>query len=819
MNTINFSELPPTLSRDEVRDLFMKHTQEQLAENRRLSDALATAENALATAENARATAEKERATAEKERATAEKERDHAVSALNTAKEELRKAVELINHVIDAYAAESVHTEYYTHQQPLERFGWFIAYCERLIINNAKLRQYLFGNSQGASQKDLTTGGRQPDTGSESADDAGDDTQSSGTPEGAAASSPDDAPPEPENPEDDLTWHDDHGNPRRRKQNIKCLGRATMAKLNPLLKLSGAVTSLDKTVQHICGKPDNRPPRPPKSRSGGRRVNSSHLPRTTCAEEIERLTKKRLGMSLEELMHNWSCPNCGKLSYAVILPQVRSLLTNLSSLGILGGSENDGYFLQKTTEHMVECSHCGYTEPAPQSDPALLPGHSITLSATLYCAIRHASGIPLYTQEQLGLSAAKLGNSTMDNSRLLLSSMLMPLYKKISDYINNAPAVGADETTYTTYTDKRRKSYICSKSTQPGIWPPAVYFYPPGSRSMVSEIAQALQCAVLVSDGYEGYQKFSGRHQLCCAHLAVKISEIFANKSSRHIEGLFRRAGELKSYSDLHLENRVDAMILMAVIYEKLSTVFAWETQAAIEAGPGAGGKEAGVRLVERRAAIRREHTTPLWDDIDHLFQLLKPYYARLAGGSEGDPEHPPRYDSTASKSPAGKEIATVVVYYLNGGARWRTHLSEPLTAVDDCHEEQLMKCISKTRKNSQVIHSARGGQALSVMLTCMHTARQCGITAVATYLFEVASWVRMTGIRQISLAAFRNRQELELGNQNARITKRNYNQREVYEQVTLPDQLLPWKWAQSHPDCVGHSPDAAAPPAAPATT
>ena len=95
-------------------------------------------------------------------------------------------------------------------------------------------------------------------------------------------------------------------------------------------------------------------------------------------------------------------------------------------------------------------------------------------------------------------------------------------------------------------------------------------------------------------------------------------------------------------------------------------------------------------------------------------------------------PQHPLRYDTAPAKGFASMEIASVVLYFLKGGIHFAPSFC-PLKS------SPLLRWMTATQRNrwsaSEICKKPghqfwlvppgtdSGGQALSVMLTCMHTA------------------------------------------------------------------------------------------------
>lgn len=690
-----------------------------------------------------------------------------------------------LESIMETFAPEALYTEFSGIQSTPDRIMWFINYCKRLLIENQKIKKYLFGsgsrhpkNPDQAGETDQNheaegQGGTEDRGGAGNQNDVG--SQSGDNIKGKAT--------DLQRKVQELLAGGIHD--RAKKKALIALG----ARLVAIANSKDPETELATLIGGRRGDDEELNKNKDRRKSPGKQKNKSQMPSRKWSD-IERIFGVRLPKSIKETLEGWICPVCHTVGEYTLSKMVTEMLDSFCAMGLITTDDQGCYRLQ-AERYEVTCNHCGYSEPAPDENPPMLPGWKLSLTVGTAAMFFYGSGMPVTAFERGFLYEAKLGNDTVLNTLRCMTAFLMPLYNYAGDLIGHSVAVSADETSVNTSVDGvTKRQYICAKSTQPGMWPQAVYFYAPNSRATTNEVIESIKgCRVLTSDHYDTYNKFEAAHQLCLAHLSVKIWEVFEVRSKNgfmHIAENIEKLGDSpEGLKELDLTVEENALLALLAIYWKLACVFSFETAAAAGLGPRDGDK-----LFANRAKLRAQRSGALMNDVDALFGKLLPHYAEENGK---DKQGVPQYKAKDKNNP----LCAPVVYWANAHGKFMTFLREPMATADNMALEQHMKFIARIRDASQTLHSEAGGQTLAVIETCMHTARLNGVHNVPRYLFEVAKYTRQQGLREISMAWFQEKSQKLLKDPDAQICKRNFNQPKIYSGVKLPEHLYPHVWAE----------------------
>ncbi len=684
-------------------------------------------------------------------------------------------AGQALTRVMENYAPEEIYTQYSGMTDVGNRLVWFINYCQQILLQDKKLKKFLFGHGSTAPKKAETTTAESGDPATAQSG------KSSSTGNNSKTSA---AQPAGKDAINELLAKS--GNDDASKKLVLALASNMIDALDNVKVQTELVEALRGRSEDSSELQKSSAAKP----SRGKQKHKGTLRHIKERSELEKLFNRRLSKSQTEILQEWICPQCGAVGDCSLHKMTRAMLDSFAAAGLIKLDDNGCFII--TEEHSdVVCKQCGYSEPAQDPNPPVLPGHRISLALAVQVALYFGSGFPINAFENSFLSGSGLGHSTLLDAVHDLASLLYPLYKWTGEMIDEAPAVGADETTIRTYINGvLKRSYMCAKITQPGVWPAGVFFYPPDSRSKTSEVTAGLEGGVLSSDALRNYTKTEGIHQMCLAHLAVRVWEAFEVRNTRGMAKLVERVKNLTPEELILLDLSKDdnALLALTMIYYKLACVFAFESKAAESLGPQDGDK-----LYASRQELRSRYSAPIMKDIEYIFTRLRPYYAVQSGTDKKTGL--PVYQCVDQNNP----ICSPVVYWANSHGAFLSFLGEPMTSADNLSCERLMRVVSRIRDASQTLHSDEGGEALAVFVSCMHTASLCGVTSVATYLFEVASYVQQQGAREISLLWFNDRAEALKADPDAVIKKRNYNQPEVYRNIKLPEHLQPHVWAAAH--------------------
>ena len=131
----------------------------------------------------------------------------------------------------------------------------------------------------------------------------------------------------------------------------------------------------------------------------------------------------------------------------------------------------------------------------------------------------------------------------------------------------------------------------------------------------------------------------------------------------------------------------------------------------------------------------------------------------------------------------------------LNHWELFCTFLTEPQADIDNLSLERLNKGVAKIRGHGIFVRSGETGEAVSTLLTVLHTAALNGISNLHRYAYDAAVYCRRQAVTKAHLARFAQEQtEGQL-----RAGRLNYADPALYADIELPEELLPWNYVRAH--------------------
>ena len=140
-------------------------------------------------------------------------------------------------------------------------------------------------------------------------------------------------------------------------------------------------------------------------------------------------------------------------------------------------------------------------------------------------------------------------------------------------------------------------------------------------------------------------------------------------------------------------------------------------------------------------------------------------------------------------------KIGEACACMLNHWELFCTFLTEPQADIDNLSLERLNKGVAKIRGHGIFVRSGETGEAVSTLLTVLHTAALNGISNLHRYAYDAAVYCRRQAVTKAHLARFAQEQtEGQL-----RAGRLNYADPALYADIELPEELLPWNYARAH--------------------
>ena len=521
---------------------------------------------------------------------------------------------------------------------------------------------------------------------------------------------------------------------------------------------------------------EHKTPCPP-ARSG--KSNGKQKSKASNLNTVEDKSAK----SVEEILKDRICPNCGSTNIEVINKDASEILDSLAATGFV--DKNNGVYKIVTTVVKAECKTCGFIDTIYTGALPLLPGRSISMNVITLMALMMSMGFAVNSFKKAFVKGMQLGNSTLYSSLITFSYLLIPLEKAITQELCKCNTLQFDETKFTHVIKGKGATteYVpIACSSLPDA--PLILFGPSGSRSKTKDfIQQFIGCdsalSGITTDAFATYGTFAQdnniRHQSCLGHLMTKIRrsiELYYNTAACKaidIDSVFENI-EKNGY-DLQDENQ--AMLVLHIIYGKLKQVFDVEKCAYNEY---IQTKDQGSDYSSIRQRYRNTYSKELMQDVNTLFTSLATVYAV---------KKKKRYEKAQRIS----NVSTPVVYFMNNAQEFNAFIEHGMLDTTSMEAEHCAKSVAAARNAKLFIHSHDSGVAISRILSCVHTINRCGISDPIKFLQNVASYVMIQGVTKARVAAF-NARELK---SSPKSNRDDYNKPELYADIELPAHLIPW--------------------------
>lgn len=678
-------------------------------------------------------------------------------------------------------ASLSIQKKYNSLKSFAEQVDFIFELLTRIVINNKDVLRFMFGSKKGShSSKNKNKKNNNS-------------SNNSNKPQGEQPSASDTAEDKIKDGEKELS----------KLERVFRNARKGTAGASPDNKLARAMggSSSDTTYSDQL-KPDTARPSPGKqgdTRSNLPQHHADDPAISSAAPHTRQAVKQKQKKEKSETI--WICPNCSGPTPEA-LRRFKKLLDSLAASGLLS-VENGAYVLKSAVDEHT-CPNCGFSFEEPSDNPPAVKGSSIALRSAVVMALFTAYGMPLNASRNLLFPNAGLGSSTMDETVLHMTmTSLMPMAEVLNNTIDHSPLTHADETYITQVLGSEiRKRWLLVKGTGTNSPTPCVYYSGPADRTKesIENFLRNNRSPFLVTDAYQTYHGLSDRkgqiQQNCLAHLQTKCRRVTDNMNPKFVAGIesdefqhefFARAAAGTADLSLH----ANAVLLLQLICSKLSCVFDNEEVARLRADGDYSG------LLEARAEIRSCSSRGLMDDIDTCFKALAEHYCRkLPGG---------KYE----KSKTCSQVADAVTYYMNSRAGFRAFLDHPEIDVDNNSLEHCNRTAAKYRNNSQVMRSEEKSRDVPVIMTLVRSALLNGISNIACWLYDVASWYQYHGTINIDLRRFNEFRKLQAEHpdgidpktgqplQRRRVTYHDPEFYADYLKVPCPKWLLPWNWVR----------------------
>lgn len=334
------------------------------------------------------------------------------------------------------------------------------------------------------------------------------------------------------------------------------------------------------------------------------------------------------------------------------------------------------YLVIRQKRHKYGCGKCHgdvQTAPAP---PRIKEGGSYSDEMTIDVGMsKYCDLIPI---ERYGAIAGREGLKDLPPQSLIesthnLADFTKPAYDRLKDELMQSPVLHADETPHRMLEGSPFKSwYLWGFST-----PKSSYFEIHNTRSgsVASTLLTNSKCEYLISDVFSGYGKaVRDVNVLRSASGRPKVANVYCNAHARRKfkEAAERFSGEAKFFVDQYKE-----------IYR-------------LEG-------EAKGRTPEEAMALRGQMKS-------HFEAMRSRAMAQIAGYS--------------SKSSIGKAMS----YFLENYTGLTLFMGNAALAIDNNHQERLLRSPVVGRKTWYGTHSERGAQTAAVLFSLVESCKLNGV-------------------------------------------------------------------------------------------
>ena len=417
---------------------------------------------------------------------------------------------------------------------------------------------------------------------------------------------------------------------------------------------------------------------------------SEPSPQSEAIEERLRPSRKALPDHLprEEVVHapESKCASCGA--------EMRPLGTDVTEVLEYVPARF------KVVRHLrpkLSCRDCGTINQASlpsfpiekgKPGPALL-AHVLT---SKYC-----DHLPLYRQSGIyAREGVELSESTLVDWVKRSTELMAPLVGAIGEHAMGGDTLHADDTPIKVLapgTGRTKTGGLWVYLRNEGDWngpapPAALYRYSPDRKGRRPRDHLKSYSGFMHADGYAGFEEL---------YRGGKITEVACLAHAR------------RKFFDIHAAS---ASPIAREALERIAKLYGVEKQARGQSPEG-------------RAAIRTEHATPLFDELE---QWLKAQLPALSGKSA---------------------LAGAIRYCLTRMKRLRVYLGDGRLEIDNNHAERSMRCIALGRKNYLFAGSDAGGERAAAAYTLIETAKLNGLDPQA-YLSTVLSSIAAHPINKI---------------------------------------------------------------------
>lgn len=276
------------------------------------------------------------------------------------------------------------------------------------------------------------------------------------------------------------------------------------------------------------------------------------------------------------------------------------------------------------------------------------------------------------------------------------TELMAPLVDAIGEHAMGGDTLHADDTPIKVLapgTGRTKTGRLWVYLRNEGDWngpapPAALYRYSPDRKGRRPRDHLKSYSGFMHADGYAGFEEL---------YRGGKITEVACLAHAR------------RKFFDIHAAN---ASPIAREALERIAKLYGVE-------------KQARGQSPEDRAAIRMEHATPLFDELE---QWLKAQLPALSGKSA---------------------LASAIRYCLTRMKRLRVCLGDGRLEIDNNHAERSMRCIALGRKNYLFAGSDAGGERAAAAYTLIETAKLNGLDPQA-YLSTVLSRIAAHPINKI---------------------------------------------------------------------